>query len=102
MTSTATNRGTGRIGAPGSRETHYREQRACPRHPGGVRADRCRDPRGPAVQGIGRWKGASCSATVALSPTTTRVIWSGLRYVVVIRCTSAGDTAITRFTYPLR
>lgn len=48
--------------------------------------------------GTGCSYGASWSATVALSPTTTSVISPGLRYVDVMRCTSAGVTASTRFT----
>ena len=31
------------------------------------------------AQGTGRWYGATCSATVALSPTTTSVMRSGVR-----------------------
>jgi len=50
------------------------------------------------AQGTGRWYGATCSATVALSPTTTSVMRSGVRYVAAMRCISAGGTARTRFT----
>lgn len=50
------------------------------------------------AQGTGRWYGATCSATVALSPTTTSDMRSGVRYMAAMRCTSAGGTARTRFT----
>lgn len=57
-------------------------------------------PRPPEsrAQGTGRSYGASCSAIVALSPTTTIVMRSGTSTVAAIRCTSAGGMASTRFT----
>ena len=46
--------------------------------------------------------GASCSEILALSPTTTMVICSGLRYSAVSFCTSAGVTALIFCMYVFR
>ncbi len=46
--------------------------------------------------------GANCSEILALSPTTTIVISSGLMYCAVCFCTSAGVTALIFCTYVFR